>query len=254
VLVCDRQLNRREAIALAGLSTAALVGGTADVAAAPLEAVEVAPGLSIFTRSSWGADLPPKGALLPETPKFLLVHHTASTNSYSSAANVIRSTYAWQTSPAKGWNDVCYNFFVGRDGDVWEGRAGSLGGPIMADATGGSQGFAQLVCLLGDFSAQAPTVAAEAALIKVLAWLAGRYTIDVSPGAATTFVSRGSQRWAAGVEVTTATVSVHRDMSYTECPGDGVLGRMPAIREAAFTQLQGWASGLKPAVRLGVVS
>ncbi len=137
--------------------------------------VEILPGLSIYPRDAWGATLPPKGPIEVETPQFLLVHHTASSNSYASAASLIQATYSFHTSSAKGWNDVCYEFFIGRDGDVWEGRAGALTGPVVADATGGSQGFAQLICLLGDFTTQLPTAAAQASLVNVLAWLAGRY-------------------------------------------------------------------------------
>jgi hypothetical protein len=45
---------------------------------------------------------------------------------------------------------------IGPDGSIWETRAGSLAGPVVADATGGNQGYAQLVCLIGDFENQAP--------------------------------------------------------------------------------------------------
>jgi hypothetical protein len=67
---------------------------------------------------------------------------------------------------------VAYNFFVGPDGTVWEGRAGSLNGPVIADATGGNQGFSQLVCLLGNFESTPPTAAAQDSLVRLLAHLA----------------------------------------------------------------------------------
>jgi len=44
---------------------------------------------------------------------------------------------------------------------VWEDRTGSLDGPVMASATGGSQGFAQLVCMVGDFTRVLPTAVAQ---------------------------------------------------------------------------------------------
>ena len=116
-----------------------------------LAPITVAAGLDIHPRDDWGADLPPKRPMGPEDVRFLLVHHTASTNVVPDPRAVIRATYAFQTSPSKGWPDVCYHFFVGPDGSVWEGRAGSLAGPVVADATGGNQGFAQLVCLIGNF-------------------------------------------------------------------------------------------------------
>jgi hypothetical protein len=194
----------------------------------------VAPGLAIMPRDAWGADLPPvRPVPLGETVEFLLVHHTASTNGYAAGAarNVIRSTYSFHTSSAKGWPDVCYEFFVDRYGVVWEGRQGALAGPVVADATGGSQGFAQLVCMVGDFTSVLPTAAAMTSLTRTLAFLADRYGLDTRPGATATFLSRGSQRWRRGVSVTTPTISGHRDMSYTSCPGD-------AFYPVVHTQLQ----------------
>ena len=166
----------------------------------------------------------------PEDVQFLLVHHTASTNVVPDPRAVIRQTYAWQTSPDKGWPDVCYHFFVGPDGSVWEGRAGSLDGPVVADATGGNQGFAQLVCLIGNFIDQPPTLAAQDSLARLLLFLADRYRIDTDPNATVTFTSRGSNKYRAGAEITTSTISGHRDTSATACPGDQAYLLLPAWR------------------------
>jgi hypothetical protein len=272
--MCDCQsitgVTRRDAIAeamalgtvIAGamaVGTAIAVGagiaGEARAAVGPaVPAVEVLPGLFIYPRDAWGANLPPVGPIEAETAQFLLVHHTASSNSYTSAAGLIQATYAFHTSAAKGWSDVCYEFFIGRDGDVWEGRAGALTGPVVADATGGSQGFAQLICLLGDFTSQLPTAAAQDSLVNVLAWLSDRYAIDIGEAATTSFISRGSQRWPAGTPVTTNTIAGHRDMSYTECPGNALYPLLPEIRARAVVQREVWKPILKPARRLGVVT
>jgi N-acetylmuramoyl-L-alanine amidase len=265
--MCDCQsiggVTRREVIAgalVVGSAIAAGAGVTSDarVNAAPalpaVQPVEVFAGLSIYPRDAWGADLPPVGPIEVERPQFLLVHHTASSNAYRSAVSLIQATYAFHTSSAKGWSDVCYEFFIGRDGDVWEGRAGALTGPVVADATGGSQGFAQLICLLGDFTSQLPTDAAMRSLVKVLAWLSDRYVIDIGADVTTSFVSRGSQRWPAGTPVTTNTISGHRDMSFTSCPGDALYPLLPEIRAAAVAQRAVWKPLLKPARRLGVVA
>lgn len=256
--MCDCEPTRRDAIGLLAVAGAAILLGqsaggspTADAAVPTVPAVEVLPGLSIFPRDAWGADLPPKVPTQRETVKFLLVHHTASPNNYKSARDLIRATYAFQTGPSKKWRDVCYEFFIGRDGDVWEGRAGALAGPVVADATGGSQGFAQLVCLLGDFTSVQPTAAAQASLVKVLAWLGDRYQIDTAPGATTTFVSRGSQRWAAGTTVTAPTIAPHRSMSYTACPGDAFSPHVAGLAALVQTQRAAWQGVTKPAVRLG---
>jgi len=250
--MCESHLTRREVLITAAVAAGAVLwNGPTGWAADPLvPAVEVLPGLSIYPRDAWGADLPPKGSIHREDARFLLVHHTASPNNYATARGLIRQTYSFQTGPEKRWPDVCYEFFIGRDGDVWEGRAGALAGPVVADATGGSQGFAQLVCLLGDFTSVLPTPAARASLAKVLAWLAVRYGIDISPGATTSFVSRGSQRWPAGTRVTTSTIAGHRDMSYTACPGDAFYPVLSQVRTAAVAQRDAWSTTLRPALRL----
>lgn len=236
-----------------GLAGALLPGGDSVDAAIP--PVQVMPGLQIFPRDAWGADLPPKGRIRNETPKFFLVHHTASSNSYTSARNLIRSTYAWHTSndPSKRWPDVAYEFFVGRAGDVWEGRKGAMAGPVRADATGGSQGFAQLVCLLGDYSKVLPTAAQMASLVKVLAWLGIRYGIPTAATSRATFVSRGSQRFPAGTTVTTPTIAPHRAMSQTSCPGDAMIAAIPGLFAKVQAQRTAWKGVTQTAVRLGPV-
>jgi hypothetical protein len=193
-------------------------------------ALEVAPGLSIHPRDDWGADLPPRGPLAPDDVKFLLVHHTASSNIAPDPRAVIRQTYAFQTGPTKRWPDVCYHFFVGPDGSVWEGRTGSLEGPVIADATGGNQGHAQLICLVGNFMTSAPTAAAQESLMCLMLFLADRYSIDTDPSATVTFTSRGSDRFRAGSTITTSTISGHRDTSATACPGDLAYSLLPAWR------------------------
>lgn len=178
-------------------------------------------GLSINPRSSWATDRPPKGALVSENVRFLLVHHSASRNGHTGAdaPAILRSFFDFHTGE-KGWNDIAYNFLIDADGGIWEGRAGSLSGPIAGDATGGNQGFSQLVCIIGDYNAVEPTSRSLDSLVRLLAWMADRYDVSTVPGAETSFVSRGSNKWAAGTTVTTPTITGHRTMSKTTCPGD----------------------------------
>ena len=198
----------------------------------------VAPGLSIQPRAAWAGDSrPPTGPLASEEVLFLLVHHTASANG-ADPVGVMRSAYDFHTGPQKGWPDVAYNFFIDQNGTVWEGRTGSLVGPVEASATGGSQGFAQLVCLLGDFTSVLPTPAALTSLNRTLAWLADSYGVSTAPGAVVTFQSRGSNRWPAGDTVVASTISGHRDMSATACPGDTFYPHLIALVPAEVEALR----------------
>ncbi|MFP3915337.1 MAG: N-acetylmuramoyl-L-alanine amidase [Actinomycetota bacterium] len=114
----------------------------------------------------------------------------------------------------KGWPDIAYNFLIDRHGGVWEGRAGSLGGPVRGDPTGGNRGCSQAGVLIGDFTAQPPTEEAQRSLVRTLAWLAEGYEIDTRPAATLEFTSRGSNRWPEGTVVTTTPTAGHRDIPH----------------------------------------
>jgi hypothetical protein len=194
--------------------------------------------LDIHPRGTWGSDLPPRGPMQTERPgdvRFLLVHHTESTNDYSRAdvPRQLRAFYRYHTE-TKGWPDIAYNFLVDAYGGVWEGRAGSLRRPVKGDATLGSQGFAVLACYIGNHKLVPPTPAAQSAMVRLLAQLARTYEIDTSRGATASFISRGSSRYPAGSHVVARTISGHRDMSTTtDCPGNAAYALIPAWRARA---------------------
>jgi hypothetical protein len=175
----------------------------------------------IHPREHWATDsMAPRSELAPEQPRFLLVHHSASSNHYSKSGVVgfIRRVYDQHTR--QGWADVAYNFFIDRYGGCWEGRAGSLAGPVVGDATGGNQGYAQSVCVIGNFQAAPPTVESVDALVDLLRWMAERDGIDLGPDARAEFTSRGSNLFPAGHAVRIRTIAGHREVSDTLCPGD----------------------------------
>ena len=197
-------------------------------------AAAATPTLVVHKRDEWAQGLQPRGPMSSERPgdvRFLLVHHSETSNDYSrdEVTSQIRSFYGYHTT-TKGWPDIAYNFLVDAYGGVWEGREGSLAGPVRGDATGGSQGYAQLACYIGDHKTVPPTAAAQASMVRLLAHLSQRYGIATTPGATVSFVSRGSNRYPAGAHVTAQTISGHRDMSETTCPGDAAYGLLPSWR------------------------
>ena len=248
--MCECELqqgaSRRTFLGAAALSLPALlVARRPRKTSAPqvVEPVEVSPGLTVYPREAWAGKLRARRALQPEPDvKFLLVHHSAGTTVYSrdQVPSVIRNIFLFHTGTRKAWPDTCYNFFVDRYGQAWEGRTGSLAGPVMADATGGSQGFAQLICLLGDFDKTEPTPEMIDDLARQLGWLGATYNIELDQKKAVTFVSRGSNKWKKGVRVKARPISGHRDMSYTACPGANVyplLSRVVPKKAADFKNL-----------------
>lgn len=230
---------------LASLTRRQLISLAKPASYRPTRSVFDVPAPSIKPRASWADDRPARGALADEDVRFLVVHHSASNNGHSSAdaPRILRGFYDFHTSPSRGWEDIAYNFLIDEEGGIWEGRTGSLDGPVAGDATGGNQGFTQLVCLIGNFDERPPTDAALGSLVQVLAWLADRYDITTSPGSGVSFISRGSNRHPAGSEVATPTITGHRTMSQTSCPGEhlndyvvsGLLADVESVRVAATT-------------------
>jgi hypothetical protein len=236
--MCDLCLPRRAV--LGGLGTVAVAGLLGPIASTPAGAQQPA----IVPRSQWGPGLAPTGPLAAEPDvRFLLVHHTVNANTYAAAdvVGLLGAIYSFHTGPERGWPDIAYNFFVDRFGTIYEGRTGSLAGAVAGDASGGSQGFAQLCAFIGDHSSAPPSAAAQASMAGLLGFLGARHGLDLSPGATATFTSRGSNRHPAGASVTTATVSGHRDMSTTACPGDAAYA---LVADGTFARL---ASGGQPA-------
>lgn len=223
---------------MAHLTRRQFIGAATGLAVAANGLALPARGLDINPRSSWAVDRPPKGPLEGEDVRFLIVHHSASWNGHTGAdaPRILRSFYDYHTSPEKGWNDIAYNFLIDAEGGIWEGRAGSVDGAVAGDATGGNQGSSQLVCIIGDYDAAQPTEASLSALVSVLSWLADRHEVSTAPGARVTFTSRGSNIHPAGAAVTTPTITGHRTMSQTSCPGENlnsyVAGGLSADVEA----------------------
>ncbi len=217
-------ITRRRMLGYGVAASAALLMPGFDLGSARATASGITPPV-IHPRRDWAGDgFAPTGPLQAEDVRFLLVHHTAGPTQYSRDAvpGMIQGSYRFHTGPEKGWPDICYNFFVDRFGEIWEARAGSLDGPVICDATGGSQGFAQLVCMMGNYHENAPAPEMIESCCWLLAHLADRYGVDTRPGATTEIISRGSNKWPAGTAVTARTISGHREMSATLCPGDFV--------------------------------
>lgn len=232
---------------LRGVSAAALAVPLAAAVPGVAAAAPALAGVDVRPREAWAQGLPAPQGLPHEQPgdvRFLIVHHSASPNGYAAGdvPGVLRGFHRFHTGPEKGWPDVAYNFFVDRYGVVWEGRAGSLTGPVQPSATGGSQGFSQIACFIGDHTTEPPTPEAQGSMTRLLAALAERYGLD--PAATANFVSRGSNRWPAGAQVTTPTIAGHRDMSLTSCPGDAAY---PLVRDVFPAEVAALLAARAPA-------
>ncbi|HEY7824171.1 MAG TPA: peptidoglycan recognition protein [Acidimicrobiia bacterium] len=143
--------------------------------------------MRVVSRREWGAK-PAKATtpLQPARVDLFVLHHT--TGSYR-GARTVRQIQAFHQGPERGWSDVGYNFLIGDDGTVYEGRGWGFVGAHARGENSRSIG----VSYVGDGSRPVPD-AAKRAITELLGEAEDRF---------------GSLRQVG-----------HRDVGATSCPGD----------------------------------
>ena len=189
----------------------------------------------IVPRLSWDADEsirrgPPSYAT---GVRFAVVHHTAGRNDYTraEAAAIVKGIQLFHVQ-GNGWNDIGYNFLVDRFGTVYEGRFGGVDRNVVGAHAQGFNTGSVGIALLGTYGSTRPSAAAQEAIARLVAWRLDLAHVD--PTSFLTFISGGSNRFASGIPVLLPAVTGHRDTGFTECPGDALEARLPAIAGTAL--------------------
>src|SRR6266513_1044157 len=114
----------------------------------------------IISRAAWGADESWRTYAsgcngqpdYADTVRYSVLHHTDTSNSYnpSDSAAIVRGIYQFHTH-TNGWCDIGYNFLVDRYGQVFEGRAGGIGNPVIGAHAGGFNTQSTGVAIIGEF-------------------------------------------------------------------------------------------------------
>lgn len=103
------------------------------------------------------------GYLRPRTrTDFIILHHAAGTGSVE-AVNAYHKR--------RGWKGIGYNFYVRRDGSVWEGRGLDKVGAHTAGFNENSIG----ICAEGNFEKEKMSEAQKKALTELLAFVWGKF-------------------------------------------------------------------------------
>jgi hypothetical protein len=185
---------------------------------------------TIISRAGWGANENYRysGGSLAwpfeyRAVKAFIIHHSETTNTYSAdPSSEVRSIYYYHAI-TKGWGDIGYNYLVDWKGNIYEGRAGG-DGVVAGHAYQYNYGSIG-VCMLGSFKTVAPTKAQIDSLVKLLAWKA--YAKGIDAQARIYFVDRNN----------VATISGHRDVLDTTCPGDAGYAILPSVRQQVASQV-----------------
>jgi hypothetical protein len=232
----------------AGAAVASDAGASARAATGRAALPAIQPR-SAWTTAGWQSTTSGCGSTpsVASSLQHAVVHHTASTNSYTQAQvpGLIESIRQYHTA-GLGWCDIAYNFVVDRFGTIWQGRAGDITKPVIGGHAKGFNTGSVGVTLLGQFepgaspTAAQPTLAMLDSTARLLAWKLDLH--GLAPKGTTTVTSGGSTRYAAGVRVTLPIINAHRDHSLTACPGANVVSVMGAIRDLAADHSTGTSS------------
>lgn len=188
---------------------------------------------AIVPRAAWGADEKVRKGRPVIAPRVLaaVIHHTATPNGYApaQAAGIIRSLYLYQTR-GNGLADLAFNFLVDAQGRVYEGRYGGIDQNVVGSHTAGFNTGTVGIALIGNFSKSGPAAKQVQALDSLLAWRLDVAHVD--PRARVTLTSEGNEKYPPGRTASFPTIFGHRDAGNTDCPGDGVYGRLGQVRAA----------------------
>ena len=188
---------------------------------------------TILPRSAWGADekLRKGRPVLAPRIRAIVIHHTATPNGYAAdqVPSVIRALYLYQVR-GNGLSDLGYNYLLDAQGRIYEGRYGGVDRNVVGAHTAGFNTGTVGVALIGNFTSATPPTKELRALDSLLAWRLDLAHVD--PRSRVTLTSEGNDRYAKGRAVQFSAIFPHRDAGPADCPGDGVVAKLGAIRTA----------------------
>ena len=203
--------------------------------AAPLFTQIAAP--AIVTRAQWGANESIRDPHVMGWAPFrkIVIHHTASPNGVKDPAATVRFGYELHVV-GRGFTDIGYNFLIGPDGEIFEGRRARaygknelhtgedpVGNAIIGGHTKGLNAGSCGIAMIGNFMKTTPSKAALDSLIHLSAWEAQRHQID--PVGSDKYVSTDSQ------SMVFHNIAGHRDIGATLCPGNRMEAGLPWLRK-----------------------
>ncbi|KZC07181.1 Peptidoglycan recognition protein 3 [Dufourea novaeangliae] len=153
---------------------------------------------NIISRAQWGAKSPkiPISNLATDPPPYVVIHHSATDSCTMQAICQARArSFQNYHMNDKDWSDIGYNFLVGEDGNVYEGRGWGKHGAHSTPYNSRSIG----ICLIGNFVGHEPNAAAIKATQSLIA-----YGVSI------------------GKIQENYTLLGHRQITSTSCPGDSL--------------------------------
>jgi len=207
----------------AGAAQAALEADPVAVALVEADPLRHSITRLVRTRKQWRARAPKRHIeVLKHGPDHIVVHHTATPNT-----RVVSLSHAYALSrqiqrfhmQGRGWNDIGQQLTISKGGHVMEGRQYSLSAILTGRHVVGAQTLRHNTHTLGienegDYTTARIPARLWSALVQTCSLLCAAYGLDPHHA-----------------------IVGHRDFNHTDCPGDVLYARLPALRRAVAARL-----------------
>ncbi|EFN81745.1 peptidoglycan-recognition protein SC2 isoform X1 [Harpegnathos saltator] len=124
---------------------------------------------TIISRAQWGARAPKHQAanLARKPAPYVVLHHSTGNGCVTQAICQLKvREFQNYHMNSKKWSDVGYNFIVGEDGNIYEGRGWGKQGAHSKPFNNKSIG----ICIIGDYTNRTPNSAAVQAVDSLIAY------------------------------------------------------------------------------------
>ncbi|XP_030382253.1 peptidoglycan-recognition protein SC1a/b-like [Scaptodrosophila lebanonensis] len=91
-------------------------------------------GVNIISKAQWGGRAPTYRVALGNYLNYAIIHHTAGAycETFAACSQQMRNVQSYHMD-SLGWPDIGYNFLIGGDGNVYEGRGWNSMGAHAAE-------------------------------------------------------------------------------------------------------------------------
>ncbi|MFK7780011.1 MAG: N-acetylmuramoyl-L-alanine amidase [Candidatus Gracilibacteria bacterium] len=155
----------------------------------------------------------------------IVIHHTVS--DYEDSIEGINRIYKYHAL-TKEWGDIGYNFLIGKNGEIFEGRAG---GDYVTAAHDKWNNRANIgIAVIGNYSAEPVNINQYNALKALTKYLIVKYDIDLTEKSYFHYECKGDDCEKPLKTELKYPIIGHRDAGYTACPGEKLYKQLDILR------------------------
>ena len=227
----------------------AVVAAAGLLSADPAQADPAKP--KIVSRAAWGADRRNGGCEPRRKPSYgrvkaAIVHHTVGANNYSEAEapDILLAICRYHRN-ALNWDDIGYQALVDRFGNIYAGRDGGLGRPVVGAQAQGVNEQTTGVAMMGTHTSRGIAKQAMGGLKRWLAWKLVKHGLTTKGRARLRSAGGDTSRYPKGERFRTKRIVGHRKTNLTECPGNGLNRELDSVRRRVQRVIDASGGGKK---------